>query len=143
MAAAVPVATPLPPLPPALARAASTELVRSVSRSRAPSRVFVFHDGENAFIPPSLTRGGDLVDATMRETMRLCDVPEGKVDTARLTIEWKLFLPVTVEGVNHRFMPCHAAKEELKVGGRCVCVCVCGGGVGVGRKGKSKTKTQT
>ncbi len=127
--AAVPLTSPLPSLTPGLL----TELVCSAPRSQAPSHVFVFHDGESAFIPPSLIRGSDLVDATMREALRLCNVPEGQVDTARLTMEWKLFLPVTVKGVNHRFMPCHAAKEELKVGAG-VCEFVCGGGGGGGSR---------
>ncbi len=114
-----PTTVPVVDPPPALAGAPSSELKLAVSRPRAPSRVFVFHDGENAYIPPSLTRGGDLVDATLQETLRLCNVPEGTVDSATLTVEWKLFLPETG---NDQYLPCDAAKEQLKVevdGRRC------------------------
>jgi hypothetical protein len=73
-------------------------------------------DGENAFIPPSLSRGEDLIDATLCEALGTLGVTvrDAKHLLPFLHVEWKLFLP-HLGPFNEAWMPSSAALEAMKV----------------------------
>ncbi len=73
-------------------------------------------DGENAFIPPSLTRGADLIDATLCEALGTLGVSVRDAEhlLPSLHVEWKLFLPDSGP-FNEAWMPTSTALEQMKV----------------------------
>ncbi len=57
------------------------------------TRLFIFHDGENSFMPPTMNQPSMLYDETIHTALELMGVPRGSVNTKLLTVTWNVFLP--------------------------------------------------
>jgi hypothetical protein len=87
-------------------------------RARHISDLFVFHDGENAYVPPTVRDGSLLYSLALEETVQAAGVPLDSLDLRRVVVDWKLYLP-SPSPANARFMPSESVLSALRV---------CGGG---------------
>ena len=76
--------------------------------------VFVFHDGENTFIPPTVRDGSKLYSRTLETAITALGGDPSTVNFLRLVVDWRIFLP-QVAFAHASYYPNAATKSALIV----------------------------
>ncbi len=79
-----------------------------------PQKVFIFHNGEAAFIPPTCVNGGLLYDLVLFSAFEAMGYARDAVNVRRLIVDWKLILP-TITSANGMHMPSELTRRALGV----------------------------